>query len=317
MLVSSVYIVYYYTQLLPFQSLSQSIICGIKKNVRERNTSLIKKYSHVTAPYSSRRNMWQPIHTIRTFVHQAVFGGGDGNNGETKKQQQQQQQDNNIASFTIACIRRHCDRFVKPLILLAVISVGTILATAASHELVSDLKNNMEDYDCNLCAANSNNINKSDNYYYKKPTPIPPPTHLFEFGSRAIYTKDGAVNVFDFDRINAAWIPRGQPIQEKLKDYAGWSLSLSRDGNSLSIASVEETSPTYYGSSKTSNGNKKRSPRVFEYHVDSNSWVLQRGGPIVDDENASSHVVLDAAQFIMEIPEHGYESEGISVTRFA
>jgi hypothetical protein len=258
--------------------------------------------------------MRQQIH-IKTLVKQAVFGGGGCGNSETNKQQQQQ---DNIISSTIASIYRHgsADRFIKPLILLAVISIGAILTAGAGHELVSDLKNNVKD-DCNLCAASMNTNKNNNNNYYKKPTPIPPPTHLFEFGSRAIYTKDGAVNVFDFDRVNAAWIPRGQPIQETLKDYAGWSLSLSRDGNSLSIASLEENkSAAYYYGSKSSN-HKKRSSRVFEYNVDSNSWVLQRGGPVVDDENASSHVVLDAAQFVMEIPEHGHESEGISVTRFA
>jgi hypothetical protein len=263
--------------------------------------------THVTAPYHVAK-MWQQLH-IKTLLV------GSASSGETSKQQQQVIP--NRFSSTLARIHRHGDKIFKPLILMAFIVMGVILTAAAGHELVDDLKNNVED--CSLCAASmitnnsynfnsiNNNINNNNN---DRPTPIPPPTHLFELGNRAIYTKDGAVNVFHFDRAKAVWVPMGQPIQETLKDYAGWSLSLSRDGNSLSMASLEEETG-YYGSKKNKS---KRSTRVFEYHVESNSWVRRAG--VVDDENSSTNVVLEEAQFIMAIPEHGKESQGISVTRF-
>lgn len=65
---------------------------------------------------------------------------------------------------------------------------------------------------------------------------------------------------------------------------------------------------------KTSN---KRTTRVFEYHVELNSWIQRSDVVVENDDNASTNVVLEEAQFIMEIPEHGDESQGISVTRFS
>ncbi|WP_117003302.1 DUF4347 domain-containing protein, partial [Cysteiniphilum litorale] len=97
-------------------------------------------------------------------------------------------------------------------------------------------------------------------------------------------TDAGRVDVYSFN--GSSWVLKGNSILgENLSDYAGYSVSLSADGNRVAVGAYGDDTGT----------NNRGSVRIYEYNSSTNSWIKMGSNLLGDISSTSDYFGISVA----------------------